>query len=901
MTRFLKRILRALPAGAICGLALGAIAFAQPQSTGELDGTVIDQTGGVIVGASATLTNGQGQSSKTVTNDRGMYVFERVPAGRYTLTVRYPGFLAFTARVDVRPETRTTVDGRLTVGISVSSQVKSTEQGLSTDPRNNVSALLLTGKDLAALPDDPERLMQRILEMAGSTGRPNDVALYVDGFREYQRFPPKATIEMIRINSNPFSAEFAQPSLDRVEIMTKPGSDTFHGEATGQAGSSVLDAPNPLSATKPRTSTVNYHGYLQGPIAKGRLDFLAYAGQWQQDDTAVVHATVLDPATSSAQSLATAISAPTRITSAMLGMNFRVATNQRFNVSYTRNTETQHNLGLDTGFDLPQHGYNRSSRDEDSRIWWTSMGTQSINDVRFELTRNFVEASPLLTAPALLVLNAFNAGGNQDVATRATTTGIQGSETFTIQRGKHTVKTGVRVDSLRYDSTDRSGFGGTFFFGADVERDASGNPVLDAAGETTPISPFENYRRTLLGLRGYAPSQFWIVRGNPSVGLDQWDYGSFVLDDWSLSKKVLLSYGVRQDGQTNVQQRVYLAPRASLSWLLDEKGKNAIKLGAGIFNGQVDPAITLDTKKTNGTDRQLLIVERPPGFPAIPSSGDLASATSAIHTLAPDLRLPYSINAIVSYERQLPAGLFAVVQYTYSHGLHLLRLRDVSNPGATAPVFQFESSGRSLQREVMTGLRGNISRDFTLYANYIYGKKYSDTDGPFTTPANSGDLSSEYGPAADDLRHQFVSGATIVWHGDLTISPYVTVASGRPFNITTGRDNNGDTVFSDRPAFALAGAPGAIQTSYGWLNPNPQPGDPIIPRNLGRMPPTFTLNFSVTKTLFVDGFSVTIYAENLANHPDYVRYDGVLTSSTFGQPVQALNGRRLLLLVRGAF
>jgi hypothetical protein len=899
--QYLQRILRLLPAAAICGLALGAIAFAQPQPTGELDGTVIDQTGGVIVGASATLTSGQGHSSKTVTNDRGMYVFERVPAGRYTLTVRYPGFLEFTARVEVRPETRTSVDARLTIGIAVSAQVKSKEQqGLSTDPRKNVSALMLTGKDLDVLPDDPERLMQRILEMAGSTGRPNDVALYVDGFREYQRFPPKATIEMIRINSNPFSAEFAQPGLDRIEIITKPGSDTFHGEATGQAGNSALDAPNPLSATKPKTSIWNYHGYLQGPIEKGRLDFLAYAGQWQQDDTAVVHATVLNPATSAAQSLATAISAPTRVTSAMLGMNVRVA-NQRFNVSYTRNNETQHNLGLDTGFDLPQHGYDRSSKDEDARLWWTSMGTHSVNDVRFELTRNFVEASPLLAAPALLVLNAFNAGGNQDVATRATTTGLQGSETFTIQRGRHTLRTGIRVDGSTYDSTDRSGFGGTFFFGADVERDASGNPALNAAGETTPISPFESYRRTLLGLRGYAPSQFWIVRGNPSVGVEQWDYGSFFLDDWSLSKKVSLSYGVRQDGQTNVEQRLYLAPRASLSWLLDEKGKNAIKVGAGIFNGQVDPAITIDTKKANGTDRQLLIIERPSGFPAIPSSGDLASATSAIHTKAPDLRLPYSINAIVSYERQLPAGLFAVVQYTYSQGLHLLRLRDVSNPGVTAPVFQFESSGRSLQREVMTGLRGNISRDITLFANYIYGKKHSDTDGPFTTPANSRDLSSEYGPAADDLRHQFVSGATVVWHGDLTISPYVTVASGRPYNITTGLDNNRDTVFSDRPAFAPAGAPGAIQTGFGWLDPNPQPGDPIIPRNLGRMPPTFTVNLSLTKTVFMDGLSVTIDAENLTNHPGYVRYDGVLTSSTFGLPVQALNGRRLLLIIRGTF
>ncbi|HJZ73897.1 MAG TPA: carboxypeptidase-like regulatory domain-containing protein [Vicinamibacterales bacterium] len=898
----LNWMFRAMPAAALCALALGTVTFAQPQTSSELHGTVTDQTGGVILGASVTLADGRGQKWTTVTNDRGGYVFERVPPGRYTLTVRREGFLEFRARVDVRPETATAVDARLTVGISVSAEVHAKEQpGLSMDPRKNLSALLLTEKEIAALPDDPQRLMRRILEMAGSTGRPNDVALFVDGFREYRRFPPKSTIEMIRINSNPFSAEFAQPSLDRVEIMTKPGSDTFHGEATLQAGDSALDARNPLSATKPETRIWNYHGFLQGPIDRGRLDFLAYAGQWQQDDTAVLHATVPDPATGSAQPLATAVSAPIRIRSLMLGTNFRVS-NQRFNVSYTRNDETRRNQGLESGFSLPEHAYDGSSTDEVARLWWTSLGEHRVNDVRFELTRAFAEASPRMATPAVLVLDAFNAGGNQDVASRASTVGMQGSETLTIQQGRHTIKTGVRIENRKYDSTDRSGFGGTFVFGADVERDALGNPVLNGAGQTTLVSPLENYRRTVLGRQGYAPSEFWIVRGTPDVGVEQWDFGSFVLDDWSLSNRVSLSYGVRQDGQSNVEPRLYLAPRASLSWLLDANAKNAIKLGAGIFTGRVEPAITLDANKVNGVDRQQLIIERPSGFPAIPNSGDLLTVPSAIHTKAPDLRLPYSIIALVSYERQLPGGLFALGQYSYTKGLDLLRLRNIADPGGTAaaPVLRFESTGRSSQRELMAGLRGNTSRNFTLYANYIYGTKHSDTDDAFTTPANSRDLSSEYGLAADDRRHQFVSGATVEWKRGLSISPYVAILSGLPFNITTGRDTDGDTLFSDRPAFAAAGDPGAIETRFGWLNPNPQPGDRIIPRNLGREPWTFTLNLSVTQSV-VQGVSVTVDAENLMNRARYIRSDGVLTSPTFGLPNQALSGRRLLVIITGGF
>src|SRR5262249_9781805 len=348
-------------------------------------------------------------------------------------------------------------------------------------------------------------------------------------------------------------------------------------------------------------------------IERGRLDFLAYAGHWQQDDTAVVHALVPNPATGSPQSFGTAVSAPIRIRSLMLGTNVRVS-NHRFNVSYTRNDETRRNQGLQSGFVLPERGYDRSWKDEAARLWWTTMGDRSINDVRFELTRNSAAASPLLAAPAVVVLEAFNAGGNQDVAARASTTGLQGSETFTTQRGRHTLRAGARVENSRYDSVDRSGFGGTFVFGADVERDASGNPLLNGAGQTTPVSPLDNYERTTRGRPGYAPSEFWIVRGTPQVGVEQWDFGSFVLDEWSLSKRLSMSYGVRQDGQTNIEPGLYLAPRASLAWLLDANGKNVIRLGAGIFNGRVDPAVTLDVNKANGSDRQLLIIERPSGF-----------------------------------------------------------------------------------------------------------------------------------------------------------------------------------------------------------------------------------------------------------------------------------------------
>jgi Carboxypeptidase regulatory-like domain len=904
---FQTQLLRSFPIAVLCAVAFTTFAFAQLPNTSGLHGTVTDQTGGVVAGASVTLQSGAAQKWTTTTNEQGDYGFEQVPPGRYTVMVEYPGFLNFSARVDLRPQVATSLDVRLKIGISVVTDVRVKEQpGLSTDPRKNLSGLILTGKDIAALPDDPQRLLQRLLEMAGSTGRPGDVAVLVDGFREHKPLPPKSTIEMIRVNSNPWSAEFSQPGLDRIEIITKPGSDSFHGEVRLQGGDSALDARNPLAETKPETRNRSYNGHLQGPIIKGRLDFLLYAGQWHQDENAVVHATVLEPATSLAQPFATAVSTPTRVTSAMLATNFRLF-NQRINVSYTKNDETRRNQGLEGGFDLPERAYDGSSTDGVGRLWWTSMGRRAVNDLRFELTRSVAATTARLVAPAVLVLDAFNAGGNQNPASRTSTLGMQGSETLTVQQGRHAVKAGIQFENIRQENTDRSGFGGTFIFGADVERDAFGNAVPNEAGQSTPISPIENYRRTVLGRPGYAPSEFWIVRGNPEVGVEQWTVGWFALDDWSLSNRMTLSYGVRQEQQNNLKWRVNLAPRAVLSWVLDANRKNLIRLGSGIFYGRVEPGLTLETRKVNGTDRQQLIIERPSGFPAIPASLDLTPVQSAIYTKADDLRVPYAIVTMLSYERQLPWRLYGVGQYTLSKGVHLLRLRNLTAPvsgasdgAAAAPVLQFESTGRSLQRQVMLGLRGYISTALALHANYTFSKKHSDTDGAYTTPANSRDVSIEYGPAADDQRHQFVAGGTAQLPGRLSMSPSITVVTGRPFNITTGRDNNGDTIFSDRPAFARDGDTEAIDTRFGLLSPNPQPGDIIVPRNLGREPRQVTVNLSVSE-IILDDLIVTIDADNVLNTRRLIRSNGVLTSPEFGQPNQALNGRRLLLTVRYGF
>jgi hypothetical protein len=745
--------------------------------------------------------------------------------------------------------------------------------------------------------------MQRLLEMAGSTGRRGDVAIYVDGFRDYRRVPPKGAIDMIRINSNPFSAEFSQPSVRRVEITTKPGSDGFHGDATVRARDNRLNERNPLSDTKPQGLYQSVNGYLQGPIKKGRIGFLVYGGQWREDDNAIVNATVLDTGTNLSTPFSKTISTPTTVTSFSIRTDFRFF-NQSINLSYEGAENTESNRGLASGFDLLEHGYDHWNADDVGRMWWTSIGSRSLNDVRVELMRRVTTTTGRATSPEVLVLDAFNAGGNQNAGLYATTVGVQASDTFTILLGRHALKTGVRLETTEQRSVDRSGFNGTFTFGADVERDAAGQPVLNVSGQSIAISPIERYRRTVLGLAGYGPSQFDVETGAPNVSVQQWNAGWFALDDWSVSKAVSISYGVRQELQNNLKPRLNLAPRASLAWLLDGQGRNAVKVGAGLFYAPVEAEITLDVQKFDGTHRRQMVVANPSFFPTIPRLDLAAGVSSAVLTKSDDLRMPYSVVTTVSYEHVLGHGIFGTAQYQFVRGINLTRMRNTQLSGSSddvsiARVLQFESSGRSMQHELLVALRGDIGRKVSMYGNYTLGRKKSDSDGPYTIPADSRDLSSEYGYSIDDRQHQITAGTTATMPGGLVFIPSVTIASGRPFNITTGLDNNGDALFADRPAFAQPGDAGAVTTAFGVFNPNPRPGDVIIPRNFGREPWQRNVNLAVFKK--IKALSVTVDAENVLNIKRYTALNGVLISPVFGLPSQALNARRFELAIRLGF
>ena len=118
------------------------------------------------------------------------------------------------------------------------------------NPDENGGAIVLNGSDLDALSDDPDQLQNELQALAGPAAGPNGGQIYIDGF-EGGQLPPKSSIREIRINQNPFSAEFNRIGYGRIEILTKPGSDKFSGHLGVFGSTSALNTANPLVQTQP--------------------------------------------------------------------------------------------------------------------------------------------------------------------------------------------------------------------------------------------------------------------------------------------------------------------------------------------------------------------------------------------------------------------------------------------------------------------------------------------------------------------------------------------------------------------------------------------------------------------------------------------------------------------------
>ena len=876
----------------LLALLLAASLGPADDQAATLRGRVTDPLGGAIVAAKVEARGPSGKKT-ALTGATGEYVVSGLRPGTYTVIVTRDRFKAYVNdAVPVAAGQPTVLDVQLSLApVEETVTVKSPNAPLNLEPQNNAGAIVIKGADLDALPDDPDEMAEALQALAGPAAGPNGGQIFIDGFTG-GRLPPKSAIREIRLNANPFSAEYDRPGFGRIEIFTKPGSDRLRGDTSFRFNDDALNSRNPFAPNRAPYQRREWGGTLSGPLAARKASYFVDFERRTVDDNAIVKATVLSSDLTPLP-FGLAVVTPQSRTSFSPRLDWQLGTSHTVTARYTYSSVERSEVGIG-GFSLPTRAYDSSQRQHTLQLSETSVLGKVVNETRLRFSRDRNDQNGDDSVPTLQVLDAFTGGGAQVGASSNLVDRWELQNVTSFTKGGHSVRAGLRFRAVREDDVARQGFGGTVVFsgGAGPQVDANGGIVRNGDGQPVlvPLTSLERYRRTLLLKRlglsaaqirvlGGGASQLQIAGGDPAASVSQWDVAPFVQDDWRVRPDLIVSLGLRYEKQDNIAGGLDLAPRVGFSWSAGKKdasgrARTIVRGGAGVFYDRFGEDFTLRALRFSGAREQQYVATDPAvldrlvfgdgqSVSGVPSVAALAAFAVPQTTwrVAPDLDAPYSVQSSLGVERQLPGNFTLSATLLATWGRRQLRSRNVNAPtadgarplgAAAGNVYQVEATGRMPQYQAVLGLNNRLSRRLTVFARGFFARARSDTDGAGTFPANQYDLSGEYGRAALDVPVRFVLGGNVVGPWGVRISPFVIASSGRPYNITVGRDLNGDSLFTDRPSFATDPiAPGVVPTSYGLLDTRDL--GPVIPRNFGDGPGFVVVNLRLSKTISLGG------------------------------------------------
>ncbi|MGA9057622.1 MAG: carboxypeptidase regulatory-like domain-containing protein [Terriglobia bacterium] len=831
--------------------------------SGTLRGQVSDPSGAAVPGASVEAVSSSGQTSSGVATNEGSYEIRGLAPGKYAVRAQAKGFAVFEQQsVEIVAGQGRKLDITLQIAeekeqVTVSDQTTK----VSVAPEESATSLVIKGEDLQALSDDPDELQSELEALAGPAAGPNGGQIYVDGFTAGQ-LPPKADILEIRINHNPFSAEYDKLGYGRIEITTRPGASQLHGQVLGNLNDSVFNSRNPLVTQEPGYHSEFFNGSVGDALSKKASFFFTFFRRDIQDNS-VVSAFVLSP-TLTQTPLSQAVASPSTRTNLSPRFDYQLGANNVLTVRYQFFDNNTRNGGIGQ-LNLPTQAYNTHGLEHTVQVSDTQVfSAKTLNQFRFQYLHDDTDQTAQILQPTISVLGAFMGGGNASGVSSDTQNHYEFQNLTSFFLGKHTLVVGGRLRDLQDSNTSDANFNGTFTFPS-LNAYQAAEQALQACTEGGGT-----------GCEVGGASQFLIVAGRPLATVNLLDVGLFAQDDWQLHPSMTLSLGLRWETQNDIHDHSDFAPRVGFAWGLHraQKGPAAtvLRAGFGVFYDRFPYNLVLEAERLNGINQQQLKIPSPNFFPDIPPLSTLASLSSSLPTsyqIAPNLRAPYVLQSAVSIEQQVSKNATVSVTYLRSHGVHQFLLNDINAPlpgtfplgdpevglrplgNSVGDLYQYDSLGLFTQNQLITNFNLRLSTKLSLFGYYTLSYADSDTTGNNPSVAmNPYNLLESYGRASFDVRNRlFLAGTWNLPHR-FSLSPFLVTASGAPFNVTVGPDLFGTGVFNARPAFAPAGASGSniVATSLGTFDTAPQAGQTLIPSNYFTGPGQFTLNLRLSKT-----------------------------------------------------
>ncbi len=833
-----------------------------PSARFSISGSVQDQANAAIVGARVELgAAGTPGAQSTTTDQAGRFEFKLIAAGQYKLHVSYQGFESTT--LDVTLGSHSPVPLHVVMAIASIRQettVTSEPAKISTEASDNKDTVVLSEQSLANLPvfdQDYIGAMSRFLD-PGSVGT-NGATLVVNGMEVNNLGVSPSAIKEIKINQDPYSAEYQRPGRGRIEVTTKPGSPEYHGTFNFIFRDAHLNARDSFALTRPPEQRRIYEGYLSGPIRRSKkTSFLFSVSRKEEDLQSVVFAQGI------AGPIRANVPAPSRTVLIAGQISHAVSDTNAFSVRESLLIESVNNQNVG-GTTLAEAGANSHNMEQEITFsQQTVLSPKLVNNLRLLLGVERQSAESVTSGRRIVVLDAFTGGGAQADYLR-TEYHAQLMEMVSYSTGKHLIKGGINVPDLSRRGFDNNiNSAGTFYFSS-----------LADYGQGHPFS-------------------FVQQQGNGHVVFLEKVIGLFAQDEYHPRKNLMLSLGLRYDWQNYFHDNNNFAPRFSFAYAPGNSRKTVLRGGAGVFYDRSGARPIQDILLFNGSRlRQYLILN--PGYPdPLGANGVLTAQPVSVTRLEPNINIPYTIQYSFSLERQLQKSTTLAITYLGSRGVDQFRSRDINAPlppsyalrpdPAIGVLREIEPAGRRVSDSLEVTLRGALTRFFNGMAQYRLSTAHDNTSGITYFPPNAYDLSGEWGRSDFDRRHRFELLGTINPGKLFNLGVSLSLYSGQPYTLTTGLDQFHTGTANARPAGAPRNSlqgPAYADVDLRWSR-----------------------DFSVRKARKKDeGMKATLAVDafNVLNEVNYTGFIGNLSSPFFGKAIAAQPSRRLQFSFRLKF
>jgi hypothetical protein len=609
---------------------------------------------------------------------------------------------------------------------------------------------------------------------------------------------------------------------------------------------------------------------LSGPALPGRLTVSLALSQNEAENVDTINALLADRTPFSRE-----VVRPTTERSFGTGGTYQLNDQHSltYNVSYAPYSRKSQGIG---GFVLPERASTTTGNDWKFELkQFSSLSSQSIFETRFGLTSSRDETIPAIDQVRINVLDAFSSGGAQNQSENSGRT-YDFSNLYTRLGERLTIKTGMEGNYQKNRSYSTGNFGGTFTFS-----------TLEAYNQNRPLS----YR---------------VSRGEPLLETNQTELSFFMQNDLKLSPRLTAMFGLRYDYQTNMKDYNNFGPRVGFAYAISQA--TVLRGGAGFFYNRIPISVTETQRRLDGM-RQFEIVIDNGSYPDPFQAGTIRNVPPSIRVTDRDFVAPYIGIYMVSFERTFLQNLFVSVAYDFHHENHRARLRNINAtydatatfPRACTPgqnpatclrpdptkgqVLNLESTSSQLTHDLWLNFRKRFSI-FTATANYQYQRVTGD--GPPNAggelPQDNYNLLGEWARAMRAPTHTVNTAVNAQLPLGIFLTSTMSYDSGRPYNITTGRDDNMDGITTDRPVGA--------------------------PRNSGKGQKLLFFNFNISKAFFFSDAAnggtrtnLNLFANmtNAFNNINYGPPSAVMTSPNFGRSTSALDPRQFEVGMRFQF